>query len=143
VSRTSSAFTGKPFGVARVCRIWDMARSTTYWRRQPSRQEPRRRGPRGFHTDAELTGEIKGVLTESLFTGESYRKVWAMLRDKRPLNRGASCLKLAAFLPKVIHVFLRKTGPLAERLSSQVIQKKRGIVTMAYPFEFPGRGGAL
>ncbi len=82
MSRTSSAFTGKPFGVARVCRIWDMARSTVYWRRQPSRLEPRRRGPRGFHTDAELTGEIKGVLTDSPFTGEGYRKVWAMLRDK-------------------------------------------------------------
>ena len=82
MSRTSSAFTGKPFGVARVCRVWDMARSTVYWQRQPSRLEHRRRGPRGYHTDAELTGEIKGVLTESPFTGEGYRKVWAMLRDK-------------------------------------------------------------
>ena len=82
MSRTSSAFTGKPFGVARVCRVWDMARSTVYWRRQPSRLEPRRRGPRGFHTDVELVDEIKGVLTESPFTGEGYRKVWAMLRDK-------------------------------------------------------------
>lgn len=82
MSRTSSAFTGKPFGVAQVCRVWDVARSTVYWRRQPSRPEPRRRGPRGFHTDAELADEIKGVLAESPFTGEGYRKVWAMLRDK-------------------------------------------------------------
>nr|WP_249115125.1 IS3 family transposase [Desulfolutivibrio sulfodismutans] len=44
--------------------------------------EPRRRGPCGFHTDAELVEVIKGVLTESPFTGEGYRKVWAMLRDK-------------------------------------------------------------
>lgn len=82
MSRASSAFTGKPFGVTRVCRIWDVARSTVYWRRQPSRPEARRRGPHGFHTDDELVGEIKGVITESPFTGEGYRKVWAMLRDK-------------------------------------------------------------
>jgi putative transposase len=82
VSRTSSAFTCKPFGVARVCRIWDVARSTVYWQRQPSRPEPSRRGPCGFFTDVALVGEIKTVLTESPFTGEGYRKVWAMLRDK-------------------------------------------------------------
>jgi transposase-like protein len=73
VSRTSSAFTSKPYGVARVCRIWDVARSTVYWRRQPSLPEPQRRGPCGFHTDAELANEIKSALTESPFTGEGYR----------------------------------------------------------------------
>lgn len=82
MSRTSSAFTGKPFGVARICRVWDVARSTVYWRRQPTRPEPQRRGPRGFRIDVDLANAIRGVLTESPFTGEGYRKVWAMLRDK-------------------------------------------------------------
>jgi transposase InsO family protein len=82
VSRTSSAFTGKPYGVAQVCRVWEVARSTVYWRRKPLANEPRRRGPQGFFTDAELVERIRAVLAESPFTGEGYRKVWAMLRDK-------------------------------------------------------------
>lgn len=82
MSRTSSAFTGKPYGVAQVCRIWEVARSTVYWRRKPLAREPGRRGPQGFFTDAELVERIKAVLAESPFTGEGYRKVWAMLRDR-------------------------------------------------------------
>ncbi|WP_243313947.1 IS3 family transposase, partial [Fundidesulfovibrio agrisoli] len=48
----------------------------------PTARELRRRGPQGFFTDAELLERIRAVLAESPFTGEGYRKVWAMLRDK-------------------------------------------------------------
>ncbi len=82
MSRTSSAFTGKAYGVAMVCRIWEAPRSTVYWRRQPRSTEPRRRGPQGFHSDIELVGHIRSVIAESPFTGEGYRKIWATLRDK-------------------------------------------------------------
>ena len=75
-------FHWKAFRRVRVCRTWCVSRLTVYWRRQPSCLKPRRRGPQSFHTDVELVDEIKGVLTESPFTGEGYRKVWAMLRDK-------------------------------------------------------------
>jgi transposase InsO family protein len=79
---TSSAFTGKPYGVAQVCRVFEVARSTLYWRRKPLASSARRRGPQGFFTDAALVERIKAVLTESPLTGEGYRKVWAMLRDQ-------------------------------------------------------------
>lgn len=68
--------------MAQVCRVWEVARSTVYWQRKPSLCTDRRRGPRGFFTDAELVSWIRTVLKESPFTGEGYRKVWAMLRDK-------------------------------------------------------------
>lgn len=82
MSRTSSVFTGKPYGVAQVCRVWEVARSTVYWRRKPQTSTPRRRGPQGFFPDAAVAEQIRVVIAESPFTGEGYRKVWAMLRDK-------------------------------------------------------------
>ena len=40
MSRTISASSGKPYGVARVCRIWDAARATLYRHRRPDSAEP-------------------------------------------------------------------------------------------------------
>jgi hypothetical protein len=34
MSQTSSAETGKPYGVARVCHVWEQARSTFYARQE-------------------------------------------------------------------------------------------------------------
>jgi putative transposase len=74
--------------VARVCRTWDLPRSTVYFRRHQAaipleqRPEPRRRGPRGACSDQELVDHIRHILAESLFHGEGYRKVWARLRHQ-------------------------------------------------------------
>jgi transposase InsO family protein len=81
-----SPATGKKYGLARVCRLWDLPRSTVYFRRHQrtipieQRPEPKRRGPLGACTDGELVGHIRSVLAESPFHGEGYRKVWARLR---------------------------------------------------------------
>ena len=82
MSRATSPSTEKKYGVALTCRVWDVARSTVYARRHAPVGPPRRRGPQGFHSDAELARHIQATLTESPFFGEGYRKVWAMLRDK-------------------------------------------------------------
>jgi putative transposase len=81
VSRTVSPSGGKPYGVARVCRMWDLARSTVHRRREPPRAAPPRRpGPTGPMPDAALVDAIRGVLAATPFHGEGHRKVWARLR---------------------------------------------------------------
>ena len=82
MSRVVSAATGKRYGVSRVCRVWQVARSTLYWlRHNEAKAYPKRRpGPVGPCSDAELVEHIKQVLQECPFHGEGYRKVWARLR---------------------------------------------------------------
>ncbi len=80
MSRASSPGSGKPYGLARVCRVWRAARSTVYRHRAPAREAPRRPGPTGPMPDAALVDAIRGVLAASPFHGEGHRKVWARLR---------------------------------------------------------------
>jgi putative transposase len=81
MSRTVSPASGRPYGLARVCRVWRAPRATTYRHLAPSRAEPpRRSGPVGPMPDATLLEAIRAVLTVSPFHGEGHRKVWARLR---------------------------------------------------------------
>jgi putative transposase len=82
MSRTVSPVSGKPHGLAVVCRAWRAPRATVYRRRvPPSRAEPPRRpGPVGPMPDAALLAAIRAVLAASPFHGEGHRKVWARLR---------------------------------------------------------------
>ena len=74
------------YGLQRVCRIWQVSRSTVYAQRQalmpsePSISPPAKRGPLGPCSDSELVDRIRRVLADSPFYGEGYRKVWAKLR---------------------------------------------------------------
>jgi putative transposase len=79
MSRTLSPSSAKPYGLARVCRIWRSARASVYRHRHPgpTRQRP---GPAGPMSDAALLERIRGVLSDSPFHGEGHRKVWARLR---------------------------------------------------------------
>lgn len=74
------------YGVALVCEVFGLARSTFYGRRatreRPSPTPPKKRGPKTKLDDASLVAEIRTVLSESLFTGEGHRKAWARLRFK-------------------------------------------------------------
>ena len=81
MSRVLSPVTGKPYGLAAVCRVWQLARSGVY--RHLSAAPPplaQRRGPLGAMSDEALTTAIRGVLAASPFHGEGHRKVWARLR---------------------------------------------------------------
>jgi putative transposase len=83
MSRTLSPSSNRPYGVARVIAVWQLARSSYYAARQ-RQQQPRpaaKRGPRRL-SDEELAREIRQVLDQSVFHGEGYRKVWARLRHK-------------------------------------------------------------
>jgi putative transposase len=81
MSRVISPVTGKPYGLAKVCRVWRLARSGVY--RFLSASPPtavQRRRPLGAMSDEALTTAIRGVLAASPFHGAGHRKVWARLR---------------------------------------------------------------
>src|SRR6186997_675147 len=81
MSRTLSPSSGRPYGLARVCRVWRASRATIYRHLSSSRLEPPRRpGPVGPMPDLALVDAIRAVLTASPFHGEGHRKVWARLR---------------------------------------------------------------
>jgi putative transposase len=80
MSRIVSPTSGRPYGLARVCRVWRVSRATVHRHLSPSRPEPRRPGPAGPMVDAQLVEAIRAVLTASPFHGEGHRKVWARLR---------------------------------------------------------------
>jgi transposase InsO family protein len=83
MSRSVSPVSGKPYGLAVVCRVWRLARSGVYRQRAPAAPvvtAVRRRGPVGAMPDPELLAAIRAVLAASPFHGEGHRKVWARLR---------------------------------------------------------------
>jgi putative transposase len=83
---TTSPATGRRYGVARVCRVWEVARSSFYAARRPAVAPdsaplvPARRGPKPATSDADLLAAIRADLARSPWTGEGHRKVWARLR---------------------------------------------------------------
>jgi putative transposase len=82
MSRTVSPVSGRPYGLAAVCRVWRLARSGVYRRRAAlDATPPRRPGPVGAMPDAALVEAIRAVLAASPFHGEGHRKVWARLRQ--------------------------------------------------------------
>ncbi len=84
MSHAHSISTHRAYGVQRVCRVWEQARSSVYARRRATRSRAplRRRGPAGAAPDAVLVGHIRRVLEASPFHGEGYRKAWAKLRSE-------------------------------------------------------------
>ena len=76
-----SPTSGKPYGLAVVCRAWKLARSGIYRHLTPAAvMPPRRRGAARPMPDEPMTVAIRAVLAASPFHGEGHRKVWARLR---------------------------------------------------------------
>jgi putative transposase len=90
MSRTISPSTNKPYGVARVATVWNVARSSYYaapTQARASEGDVQAR-PHAL-SDQELPTEIGQLLATPVFAGEGYRKIWARLRYKgvRTLER--------------------------------------------------------
>ena len=88
---SASAFTGKPYGLERVCAAWDYPRSTFYQRRRQSSRtgfQPRKRGPKTSLSDDQLLALVRADLTSSPFIGEGHRKPYARLKVRDGLNIG-------------------------------------------------------
>jgi putative transposase len=83
MSQIFSISVKRRYGLARLCRYWRVNRATHYRQLSAANRTDaprRRRGPQGAMSDADLTWRIRGLLTDSPFHGEGYRKVWARLR---------------------------------------------------------------
>ena len=81
MSRAIAPVSGRPYGLAAVCRVWRIARSGVYRHQVPAASTSARRpGPTGPMADAALVEKIRAVLATSPFHGEGHRKVWARLR---------------------------------------------------------------
>jgi transposase InsO family protein len=83
MSQTRSPSTQQVYGLARVGRAWEVARSTVYatqGRAAGAATPPQRRGPKPRWSDEAVLIEIRAVLAAATFLGEGHRKVWARLR---------------------------------------------------------------
>lgn len=97
MSQTCSPSTQRRYGLARVCRVWEIARSTVYLtqgRRTAPPKPAQKRGPKPRWSDAGLLEQIRAVLTASPFLGEGHRKVWARLRWQEVRTSKARVLRL-------------------------------------------------
>jgi putative transposase len=81
-----SPTSGRCYGVARICRVWKVPRSSFYAARKAgadgagAEASPARRGPKPAVSDPVLLAAIRADLARSPWTGEGHRKVWARLR---------------------------------------------------------------
>ena len=116
------------YGVVRVTREWEMARSSFYFRREIAAQPDRvlqRRGPNTAWSDAALLEYIREVIDASPFYGEGHRKVWARLRFAEVRTSKARVLRL-----------MREAQLLApSRMLPKAENPHRGTIITARPNE--------
>jgi len=81
MSQVVSPSSKRPYGLARVARLWDLCRSALYAQKARAKlpPAPERRGRRILPDDLVLES-IRTALADSPWVGEGYRKVWAALR---------------------------------------------------------------
>ncbi|MBX5484937.1 MAG: IS3 family transposase [Myxococcaceae bacterium] len=85
MSRATSPSANKPYGLARVCRVWGVSRATVYRRASAASEASPvrgRRGPKTRWSDEELLARIREDLSTSEWVSEGHRKVWARLRAR-------------------------------------------------------------
>ena len=82
MSQTLSPSLARCYGMARVARVWKVARASVYrsLKETPPNTIARRPGPVGACSDAELAEHIRQHIAASRLHGEGYRKLWARLR---------------------------------------------------------------
>ncbi|MGH2639618.1 MAG: IS3 family transposase [Rhabdochlamydiaceae bacterium] len=84
MSQTSSPITNKPYGLERVCKAWEVPRSTYYSQQQQrsntEQNERKKPGPKPVVDDSELLSRIKQDIANSPFKGEGHRKVHARVK---------------------------------------------------------------
>ena len=85
-ARATSPAAGRCYGIARVCRVWELPRPSFYAAGEPETDvtpavvSPARRGPKPAVSDDALLTAIRADLERSPWAGEGHRKVWARLR---------------------------------------------------------------
>ena len=79
MSQTLSPSVARCYGLARVARVWSISRASAYRALKETQPNtpPRRPGPVGACSDAELADHIRRQIAASRLHGEGYRKLWA------------------------------------------------------------------
>ena len=94
MAATSSPTSGRRYGIAQVCRVWGVPRSSFYADRRrgdaTTTPVPQRRGPKPAVSDGALLAAIRADLDRSPWHGEGHRKVWARLRVMDGIRHAAS-----------------------------------------------------
>ena len=77
MSATTSATTGRHYGLQRVCRAWERSRAALYARRTQAERRrqgdgPAHRGPQPLRSDEQLLAAIRTDLARSPFQGEGH-----------------------------------------------------------------------
>lgn len=90
MSATVSPAANRPYGVRRVCAVWDLPRSSCYatWAGDRSPAVPATRGPKPALTDDAWLALIRTDPAASPFQGEGHRKVWARLKILQGVRTG-------------------------------------------------------
>ncbi|MGH9071883.1 MAG: IS3 family transposase [Acidimicrobiales bacterium] len=127
VAKTVSPSAGRRYGLARVCRVLELSRSTVYLVRQRATcplPQVGKRGPKTAFSDPQLTELIQGALAASPWLGDGYRKVWAQLRKRGIRTSKARVLRL-----------MRQAGLLAPSRSGRAHGPKAhdGTITTELP----------
>lgn len=131
MSQQPSPSTGRKYGLARVCRVVEVSRSTVYAAKS-RRAEPLRlvmkRGPKVL-SDAELLERIHADLAETTWVGEGHRKVHARLKSKGTKTSKGRVLRL-----------MRENGLLAPTRTGNPHGPKAhdGTITTSTPDEMWG-----
>jgi putative transposase len=134
MSHAMSISQGRPYGMARVCRIWKVSRSTQYARRSRMLSEgtPRPRGPRPSLSNEQVLAYTHEYLAHSPWKEEGHRKVYAWLRFVQGKKIGKS---------RVWRI-MRDNGLLSPRRSPKGEEKKHeGRITTEQPDMLWGTDG--
>jgi putative transposase len=92
MSQTLSPVSGRPYGLASVCRVWRLARAGVYRHLAPApAASPRRPGPTGTMTDAALTVAIRDILAASPFTARAIARSGHDCVTPEPAHRYGAC----------------------------------------------------
>jgi hypothetical protein len=103
MAKAISPTAGQPYGIQRVCRLWDVPRSSFYAAQvkiaMPA-APPARRGPKPAITDEALLAAIKRDLETSPWISEGHRRVPIAARcdgTRTKSGPGCACATPSAF----------------------------------------------
>lgn len=126
IANRCSTLTGRPFGIERVCRVWQHPRSTFYQRRSVvrlERRKPRKRGPKPKVSDERLLALIREDLENSPFIGEGHRKVWSRVKFGKGVKVGRN---------RVLRL-MRENNLLSPHRPRRLDNKHKGEIITAAP----------
>lgn len=88
MSAAISPSTGRRYGLRLVARVWEVPRSSVFYRRK-ERPEPMKRGPKPAVPDEALIPMIREDLAASPFREEGHRKVYYRLKFEKRIKVAA------------------------------------------------------